>query len=80
MLSCQNFDSLLNLSSKLTITTRAVETELKFQDPAPKSRRFWLLLQNDLVDYTRKTMYYFYNSLAQEATCVEPEPNFRLRL
>jgi len=43
--------------------TGAVEPELKFQAPAPGIYIFWLRLQNDLVHWKLKPLYYLYNSL-----------------
>jgi len=45
--------------------------------PAPTSRNFWLLLQNDLVHWQLKTLYSFYNSLAPQIFLVNKNPNLR---
>jgi len=62
------------------LRTVAVEPVLKFQDPAPAPgiERFWLRLQNNLVQNIRKKNFdYIYNSLAQQTISVDAEPKFQ---
>jgi len=53
---------------------------LNFLTSAPTSKRFWLRLQNDLVKWNKKLLFYFYNSLHSKLCLVNGNPNFRLWL
>ena len=47
-----------------SVSRRAVQPELKFRAPDPTSKSFWLRLQNNLVYWKLKPLYYLYNWLA----------------
>ena len=71
----------------LRIIPKAVEPELKFRAPVPRIQNFWLRLQPLKVlgsgartiwsSANKKTLYYLYNSLAQETMFVKPGTKFQ---
>ena len=76
----ENFSSTLTALGNYPLSLEVYKACADFEIATRQSTEkfsFWFRLQNNLLQKTKKTLYYLYNSLAPQTMSVKPEPRFQ---